>query len=95
MYPSVKSVTPLEGHRLLLEFANGEEKIFDVSPYLNIGKFSELRDPSLFRSVMVKFDSIEWANQLDIDPEILYDKSVAPIDQHAAAGLTRRGRSAD
>lgn len=94
MYPSVKSVTPLEGYRLLLEFVNGEEKIFDVSPYLNIGKFSELRDPSLFRSVVVKFDSIEWANQLDIDPEILYDKSVAPIDQHATAGLTRRGRSA-
>ncbi len=72
----------MKDYKLLLEFVNGEEKIFDVSPYLNIGKFSELRDLSLFRSVIVKFDSIEWANQLDIDPEILYDKSVAPVDQH-------------
>ncbi|RUM73678.1 MAG: DUF2442 domain-containing protein, partial [Sulfurovum sp.] len=23
----------------------------------------------------VSFDSIEWANQLDLDPELLYEKS--------------------
>ena len=55
MYPSVKSVKPLEGFRLLLGYENGEEKVFDVSPYLGIGKFSELRDPSLFSSVTIKF----------------------------------------
>ena len=76
MYPPVKSVKPLEDYRLLIRFANGEEKIFDVSPYLSIGKFAELRELSLFHSVVVKFDSIEWSNQLDIDPEILYDKSI-------------------
>jgi len=75
MYPAVKNVKPLEGYKLLLHFTNGEEKIFDVSPYLNLGKFSELQDQSLFRSVTVSFDTIQWANQLDIDPELLYDKS--------------------
>lgn len=77
MYPSVKTVKPLEGFRLLLEFANGEERLFDVSPYLSIGKFCELRNPTLFYSVKVKFDSVEWANHLDLDPEFLYDKSVS------------------
>ncbi len=76
MYPAVKSVKPLAGYKLLLEFSNGEEKIFDVTPYLNMGKFSELKDISLFNSVTVKFDSIEWANQLDIDPEFLYANGV-------------------
>jgi hypothetical protein len=76
MYPPVKSVTPLDGYRLLLQFGNGEEKVFDVSPYLSVGKFIDLKDPSLFSSVTVKFDSIEWANHLDIDPEFLYEKSV-------------------
>lgn len=76
MYPAVRNVKPLDGYKLMLRFANGEEKVFDVSPYLNIGKFAELRDLSLFRSVVVKFDSIEWANHLDIDPEFLYEKSV-------------------
>ena len=77
MYPPVKSVKPLEGFKLLVGFSNGEMKIFDMSPYLGMGKFAELRDPSLFSSVTVKFDSIEWANHLDIDPEFLYEKSVS------------------
>ena len=75
MYAAVTSVKPLDDYRLLLEFENKEKRIFDVSPYLNTGKFAELRDLSLFRSVTIKFDSIEWANHLDLDPEFLYDKS--------------------
>ena len=76
MYLSVKSVKALEGYKLLIKFENGKEKIFDVSPYLKIGRFAELRDLSLFNSVVVKFDSIEWTNHLDIDPEVLYEKSI-------------------
>ena len=75
MYASVTSVKPLENYKLLLEFVNNEQRIFDVFPYLNTGKFAELRDISLFNTVKIKFDSIEWANQLDIDPEFLYEKS--------------------
>ena len=76
MYLPVKSVEPLEGYKLLIIFANNEKRIFDISPYLSIGKFSELKNISLFNTVAVKFDSIEWANHLDIDPEFLYDKSI-------------------
>ena len=43
--------------------------------YLELGKFSELKDVSLFKSVSVSFDTIEWANYLDLDPELLYQKS--------------------
>ncbi|MBU0701317.1 DUF2442 domain-containing protein [bacterium] len=76
MYLSIIEVKPLEDFRLLLTFENKEEKIFDVSPYFKIGKFSELRDLFLFNTVKVKFDSIEWENSLDIDPELLYEKSI-------------------
>ena len=48
---------------------------FDLKPYLEIGKFQELKDENLFKSVQVSFDSIEWANKLDLDPELLYEKS--------------------
>lgn len=75
MYVAIKDVKPLEGYRLHIRFANDEERIFDVTPYLNLGKFAELKDISLFNSVTVKFDSIEWANHLDLDPELLYEKS--------------------
>ena len=76
MYVSVTSVKPLDDYKLLLEFDNSEKRIFDVTPYLNTGKFAELRDVSLFNSVTIKFDSIEWANHLDIDPEFLFEKSI-------------------
>ncbi len=82
MYRSVKSVKPLDGYKLLIKFENGEEKIFDVSPYLNVGKFAELRNLSLFNSAAVRFDTVEWANHLDIDPEFLYEKSVKLEDEH-------------
>ena len=75
MYLAVKDVKALENYTLLLKFENDEEKIFDVKPYLNIGKFQELKDENLFKSVRVNFDSIEWANKLDLDPEFLYEKS--------------------
>jgi len=75
VYLSVKNVKPLPDYKLLLKFENDENRLFDVQPYLNMGKFSELKDVSLFNSVKVSFDSIEWANHLDFSPEFLYEKS--------------------
>jgi hypothetical protein len=80
MYLAIIGVKPLGDFRLLLTFENSEKRVFDVSPYFNIGKFSELRDTSLFNTVKIKFDSIEWENNLDIDPELLYEKSVKIIE---------------
>ena len=75
MYLSVIGVKPMDDYKLSLTFENNEQKVFDVSPYLEIGKFAELKDKTIFDSVKVSFDSIEWSNQLDLDPEILYEKS--------------------
>ena len=76
MYLSIKKVQALDNYKLLLEFENDERKIFDVSPYLTMGKFVELKDIALFNSVKISFDTIEWANHLDLDPELLYRKSI-------------------
>lgn len=76
MYLAIKSVEPQNDYKLLLTFENSEKRIFDVSKYLHIGKFTELKDMSIFNSVRVSFDSIEWSNHLDLDPEILYEKSI-------------------
>ena len=72
MHYAVINVTPQENYFLRLEFQNGEKKLFDMKPYLSMGIFQELKDINLFNSVRVSFDSIEWANQADIDPEVLY-----------------------
>jgi len=50
--------------------------MFNMKPYLDKGIFRELKDEKVFRTVRVSFDSIEWSNQADIAPEVLYKKSI-------------------
>ena len=75
MYLSVKKVKPLNDYKLELTFENNEIKIFDVKPYLDTGLFRALKDENLFKMVKVSYDTIEWPNGIDLDPEVLYEKS--------------------
>lgn len=75
MYLSIKEVKPVADYLLHLTFENGEKRQFDMKPYLDIGLFMELRDYSMFNTVHVSFDTIEWNNEADIDPEVLYKDS--------------------
>ncbi|RKZ41418.1 MAG: DUF2442 domain-containing protein [Gammaproteobacteria bacterium] len=79
MYFTVINVEPLKNYRLLLTFEGEKKRIFNLLPYLQIGQFSKLKDISLFNRVRVSFDSIQWDNHLDIDPELLFEES-QPID---------------
>ena len=76
MYLSVNKVKALGDYKLELTFENSEIKVFDVKPYLNTGVFAALKDESFFKRVKVSFDTIEWPNGIDLDPEVLYEKSV-------------------
>ncbi|MCX6157037.1 MAG: DUF2442 domain-containing protein [Ignavibacteriota bacterium] len=76
MNPRVKYVKPLESYKLELEFDNGEKKLFDVSPFLKIGKFSELKNDNMFKSVVSYLGSIQWSNGLDLCPDTLYENGV-------------------
>ena len=73
MYFSGRQVEPKPDYLLVLTFENGEKRQFDMKPYLGIGIFKELRDPERFKTVHVSFNSIEWDNEADFDPEALYD----------------------
>ena len=75
MYKGVMSVVAMDDYKLLLRFDNNESRIFDVKPILSCGRFAELNDLNLFKKVRVSFDTVEWDNGLDLDPEYLYAKS--------------------
>ncbi len=75
MYLAIKDVKPQDNYLLLLTFENGEKRQFDMKPYLDFGIFQELKDLKIFKTVKLSFDSIEWDNEADFDPEILYQKS--------------------
>lgn len=72
MNPSVRSVIPLPQYKLQIQFENGEQKLFDVTPYLEKGIFKELQDEAYFKSVKVGFSSIEWPNEQDFSKDTLY-----------------------
>ena len=76
MYYAITKVKALPNYQLLLEFKNKKEKIFDVKEFLNFGISTKLKDERLFKSVRVSFDSIEWENGADLDPEILFNESI-------------------
>jgi hypothetical protein len=79
MYWSVIKVKPLPNYELELTFEGDKVRIFDMKPYLDRGVFSALKDKTVFNRVKVAFSSIEWPDEIDLDPEILYEDSV-PLD---------------
>ena len=75
--PYVKKVKPLENYCLMLWFENGEQKIFDLNPYLNKGVFNQLKNTALFASVRVVAGSVEWSNGIDLSYDTLYLEGMA------------------
>ena len=73
MYWSVKKVEARDDYTLELTFEDGERKLFDMKPYLNRGVFRDLKDIKMFKTARVCFSSVAWANNINFDPEALYD----------------------
>jgi hypothetical protein len=75
MYPAVREVTPNEDFSLKLVLDNGEKRLLDMKPYLDFGVFKKIQNYEAFRRARVSFDTIEWDEGVDLDPEFVYEKS--------------------
>ena len=82
--PQVTDAIPQENYCLALTFSNGEQRLFDLTPYLDKGVFKELRETGYFRRVRVVAGSIEWPNEQDLSYDTLYLRSV-PVQSEQAA----------
>lgn len=76
MLLDVVHVEPLSEYKLFLEFENMEKRIFDVSPYLEMGVFRQLKDMGIFSRAYVDGGTVMWPGEIDIAPETLYDRSI-------------------
>ena len=72
----VVEARPNEDFSLDLKFDDGSMKRFDVTPYLNLGVFRELRDVDYFKQVTIAFGTVQWPNEQDISPDTLYLEGV-------------------
>jgi len=76
MHPSVTKVTVAENYRIRVEFDNSASGILDMAPYLGFGVFQRLKDPAVFNAARVAFDTVEWPDGVDLDPEFVYERCV-------------------
>ncbi len=72
MNPRVINVSANDDYTILIEFKNGEQKIYDMNPLLTFGVFKELKELSYFKQVRPFMGTIAWPHGQDICPDTLY-----------------------
>lgn len=72
-----KSIRPLDDYRLEIMFSNGEERIFDFKPLLDMPCYKPLQDVETFRRVYIDCGTAAWNDDIDIAPETLFELSKA------------------
>jgi hypothetical protein len=69
----VRSAEPTDGFNVLVTFEDGTRKQIDLEPYLVGPIFEPIRnDPTMFRSMKIRGNTIAWDNGANIDPDVLY-----------------------
>ena len=81
-----KKVKALANFLLLIQFDNGENRVYNCFPLLQNPLFEALNEESVFQSVYVdEMGVVCWNASMDINPYDLYEKS-EPVTDFAFAG---------
>ena len=76
MYPTVTQLKIADNYVLQIAFDSGERGELDMTPYLNFGVFTRLKNKDEFKKARLSFDTVEWPCGVELDPEFVYLKSV-------------------
>ena len=76
MNPKVSIVQPEQDYILNLRFANGEQRRFDMKPYLDFEVFQALKDRKVFNTATTFLGSMTWSNHADLSYNTLYMEGV-------------------
>jgi hypothetical protein len=74
--PRVTDVVPSDDYKLYVTFTNGEKRVFDAKPLLDLPAFKPLNNLEFFKSVHTGFGTILWPKDIDYCPDTLYEKSI-------------------
>jgi hypothetical protein len=75
MNPRVKAVVAKDDYTLEITFSNGQVRVFDCTPLLDFGVFTELRDLGYFKQARAVGGTVAWPHEQDICPDTLYEDS--------------------
>lgn len=69
----IVELLPSSDFFLHIKFDNGEQKKFDMKPYLNLPVFEPLKMPGVFKQVVNKGFFVEWPElELDLSADTLW-----------------------
>ena len=67
----VVKAAALPGGRLQVVLQDGRCGVFDVTPYMNSGFFTQLKDESYFAKVGLFFAGVGWPDGQDLGPDTI------------------------
>ncbi len=71
---TVREISVIGAYTLRAKLSNGIEGVFDVSPYVHKGIFTQLQDIEYFQRVRIYFCGICWPNGQDFSADTIeYD----------------------
>ena len=73
--PTAIDVKAVCAYQILVEFDNGEKRIFDVEPYIKGEWYGKLRLLEYFKRVRTDGFTVVWPDGQDICPDELYEFS--------------------
>ena len=71
MTPDIIDFEILPDYRIKVTLSDGKIGIFNVTPYLDKGIFTELKDYHYFKRARIEFGTIVWPNEQDFSPETI------------------------
>ncbi len=89
MMNTIIQVLPADDYKVYLYFVNGEVRLFDAKEIVGKGVFRILKDKKIFvERCTVLNNTLAWDVKgnfdpyecLDLDPEVLYEKSIKVDD---------------
>jgi len=71
MIPDITDIETMPGHKIKVRLSNGKTGVFDVTPYLDRGVFTELKDYIYFSRARIEYGTVVWPNDQDFSPETI------------------------
>ena len=95
-FPKIENVAPLARKGLLVQFDNGESRIYDCRPLLKKSPFIVLQNDSFFRMVKVDAGGYggSWSDDVDLSESELWKKGQEPnkaLEHYAAKRVAGTG----